>query len=161
MVMLQKRLRRRVPDLTSKNLGQETGVITRLMGDKALVQMEMQPTCESCAARVLCVPDRSGKRILKAANPFGAKIGSRVVVNESDNFLLKLSSIQYGIPLIGFLLGIIICYVIDLSIAEIAPEFIMFAGGITGLGLSALIARNLAQKLAQQGREFFIISKIL
>lgn len=150
-----------MPDLTFQKLEQETGIITRLMGKEALVQMEMQPHCESCAARIFCVPDNSGKRILKAANPIAAKIGNRVVVNQSENLLLKLSFIQYGIPLIGFLLGIVICYVFDLSISEIAPELIMFAGGVIGLVLAALIARNLTQKLAQQGRIFFTVSKIL
>jgi sigma-E factor negative regulatory protein RseC len=150
-----------VPVFASKKHEDETGVITCFLGQEALVQFEMQAACKSCGAQVLCTPDQSGKRILKVANPLRAQVGSRVVISERGNFVFKMSFIQYGIPLIGFVLGIIIFNILEVEISKIAPELIMFLGGLIGLGLAALLARTLMHKLAQQGEALFTVSKIL
>ena len=86
----------------------ETGIVTDLQNGCALVELNLQAACENCGAKVLCVPDENGKRSLKVSNPVNAQIGERVAISESGDFLLKVSAIQYGIPFIGFLLGIFI-----------------------------------------------------
>ena len=71
------------------------------------------------------------------------------------------SAIQYGIPFIGFLLGIFIFYFLNLNIAGIPSELIYFIGGMIGLGLSAMISRKAAQNMAESNRSFFAITKII
>ena len=139
----------------------ETGVVTGVNDGFATVELNLQPACENCGAKVVCVPDQNGKRSLKVANPLHANVGSRVAISESSDFLLKVSMAQYGIPFTGFILGILILYLLNISIAGIAPELILFAGGLAGLGLSALISRLLTQRLAEGNRSFFTVTKIL
>jgi len=139
----------------------ETGIVTGISGEIAEVQLNLQPACETCGAKVLCVPDASGKRRLHVNNPLHARVGSKVAIEETGDFLLKLSAIQYGIPFIGFILGILICYSLDVRLAGIAQELLFFLGGLTGLGAAALIARRLAERLADGNKSFFTITRIL
>jgi sigma-E factor negative regulatory protein RseC len=150
-----------VPDLNSQNSILDTGTITSIQGNEALVTIDAQTTCESCGSRVLCVPDQSGKRILKASNPLNAKIGTRVAVRDTSAFLLKLSFLQYGIPLLGFLIGIILCYITDISLRIIPRELILFGGGVIGLGMGAFVARHFTQRMAENKSAYFTITRIL
>lgn len=139
----------------------ETGIVTDIQGEEALVQLNLQEACETCGARLLCVPDNSGKRILRVANPIHARVGSRVAISEQSGFLLKLSVLQYGIPFIGFLSGIFLLYFTGVTVAALPPELIMFSGGLVGLFLGAVISRRLAGKIAGSGETFFEIARIL
>ncbi len=139
----------------------ETGIITQVQNGNAIVELNIQPACENCGARVLCVPDKDGKRALKVSNPLNAGVGNRVAISESSDFLLKVSAVQYGIPFIGFLLGIIVLYIIDFTIAGIHQELLFFAGGLAGLGISALISRNISKNMAESNRSFFTITKVI
>ncbi len=139
----------------------ETGVVTGVQGDEAIVTLNLQQACASCGARILCVPDNTGKRILRVANPLHANVGSRVAIAEQSGFLLKLSALQYGIPFIGFLTGIFLLYFTQVSVASIPPELIMFFGGLIGLFCGAVISRQLADKIAGSGETFFEIARIL
>jgi positive regulator of sigma E activity len=126
--------------MTSRSSEMETGFVTSIQDSDAIVELSIQESCESCGARLVCVPDQSGKRRLRAANPIGAKVGSQVNITEKSNFLLKVSFLQYGIPFLGFLLGIFL---------------------ITGMMIAALISRYFVEKLAKGNSTFFEISKIL
>lgn len=139
----------------------ETGIVTGIRGSDALVQLSIQPACASCGARVLCVPDGSGNRIIRAANPILAGVGSKVAISEQSGFLLKLSLLQYGIPLAGFLAGIFSMYMLKININFLPAEITMFAGGIIGLFLGAVFSRQAAGKLAGSGNTFFEIVRIL
>ena len=150
-----------MPDMQGTVPEYETGVITRLQDGNAIVELNLQPACENCGARVVCVPDTAGKRALKVSNPLHAQVGSRVVIAESSDFLLKVSAIQYGIPFIGFLAGIFLFYFLKVTVPGVADELIYFCGGLAGLGLSALISRRIAQSLAESGRSFFTITKVI
>ena len=86
----------RVPEMTSRSSDVEIGIVTALRDNDAIVELSIQESCESCGARMICVPDQSGKRRLRAANPLKAKIGSEVNITEKSNILLKVSFLQYG-----------------------------------------------------------------
>ena len=150
-----------MPNINSQSRESDTGIITSIQGSDAIVTIDTQATCESCNARVICIPDKSGKRILKASNPINAKVGSRVAVSETSTFLLKLSFLQFGIPLIGFLIGIILCYISDISSAIIAHELILFTGGIIGLGFAAMLSRYFIERMVENRKAFFVISRVL
>ena len=139
----------------------ETGVVTNLQNGNAIVELNLQPACESCGAKVLCVPDVNGKRALRVSNPLHAQIGNRVAIGESSDFLLKIAAVQYGIPFVGFMLGIFFFYFLNFTINGIAKELIYFTGGLIGLGISAFISRNISQQLAESKKSLFTIIKIM
>ena len=147
--------------MTGRSTEVEIGIITALENDDAIVELSIQESCESCGARMVCVPDHSGKRRLRVANPMRAEIGSQVNIIEKSNFLLKVSFFQYGIPFLGFLLGIFLLYSLDLSIIPAPQELVLFLGGIGGMLVAALISRKYIEKLADGNSTFFEISKIL
>jgi positive regulator of sigma E activity len=147
--------------MTGRSSEVEIGIITALQDDDAIVELTIEESCESCGARMICVPDQSGKRRLRAANPLRAAIGSQVNIIEKSNFLLKVSFFQYGIPFLGFLVGIFLFYSFDLSIIPAPEELVLFLGGIGGMMIAALISRFYIEKLADSNSTFFEISKIL
>ena len=148
-------------EMTSRSSDVEVGVVTALQDDDAIVELSIQESCESCGARMVCVADQSGKRRLRAANTIRAGVGSQVNITEKSNFLLKVSFLQYGIPFLGFLLGIFLLYATDLTMIPVPEELVIFLGGIAGMMIAALISRYFIEKLAEGNSTFFVISKIL
>jgi len=138
----------------------ETGVVINVQGDNAVVELNLNVGCEACGARIVCLPDGSGRKRLNVANPIHAKIGNTVMISETSQFLLKLSALQYGVPLLGFLAGIFLIYYSGFGFGGIPPEVTAFSGGIIGLFLSAFLSRHWAHHLAETGHSFFSIQKI-
>ena len=150
-----------MPDNTSRSSEVEIGVVTALQDNDAIVELLIQESCESCGARIICVPDQSGKRRLRAENSILAEVGTQVNIREKSNFLLKVSFLQYGIPFLGFLSGIFLFYSFDFTINPLPQELIIFSGGIMFMLISALFSRLLIEKIAEGNSTFFVISKIL
>ena len=141
--------------------GSEKGIVTAIQDDDAIIEFSLQETCSSCGARMICVPDNTGKRRLRAANPLNAEIGNQVFITEKSNFLLLISFLQYGLPLILFFIFISIFYISKVSLWSMPPELIWFIGGLLGLFIGALISRHFVERLSQKGGSFFEITKIL
>ncbi len=141
--------------------GSERGVVTALQDNEAIVEFSLQDGCESCGARIICVPDNTGKRRLRAANPQNAGIGDLVSITEKSNFLLLISFLQYGLPLILFFLAILTLYLAKFSLGPVPDELIWFLGGLAGLAVGALISRHFVERLSEKGGSFFEISEII
>jgi positive regulator of sigma E activity len=150
-----------VPDITHTESEAEIGVVTALQGDDAIVEIMEQEICETCGARLVCRPDKTGKRTLRAINSVGAKIGNEVCITEKSNILLKMSFFQYGLPFLGFMAGIFLLYATNLSMIPLPKELLLFLGGIAGLVISAFISRYYVKKLAEGNAHFFEITRIL
>ena len=150
-----------MPDIAHTESEVEIGIVTALQGDDAIVEIMGQEICETCGARLVCRPDQSGKRTLRAANSLGAKIGNEVYITEKSNILLKMSFFQYGLPFLGFMAGIFLLYATDLSMIPLPKELLLFLGGIAGLVISAFISRYYVKKMAEGNAHFFEITKIL
>jgi positive regulator of sigma E activity len=141
--------------------GGEQGIIRQLDGDYALVELQMQEACERCGARVLCVPDGTGKRSIRVLNDKKAREGQWVEIGESESFLLKISAIQYGIPVIGFLIGIFLVYIVSRPVSGLPFELEMFIAGLAGLFLGGCIGRYLLNRIAHTRQTVFSILRIL
>ncbi len=139
----------------------ENGIVTAIQDNCAIVELSIQESCESCGARMVCVADSTGKRRLKATNTLNARVGHRVAITEKSNILLTLSFLQYGVPFIGFLVGIFTLYALNVTIMNLPAELIMFFGGLLGLFLGAVIARSYVERIAEARGSFFEISQIL
>ncbi len=128
----------------------DRGVVVAREGANIRIKVEAGEACESCGARILCSPGGENSRTIVAYNAIDAQVGDKVEVAEEGNLLLKMSAFQYGIPLLGFLCGIGISYVLSDSENN---ELILFLSGLIGLavgaGLSWLGVRRLARRPAQ------------
>ncbi|MCF7803371.1 MAG: SoxR reducing system RseC family protein [Candidatus Marinimicrobia bacterium] len=138
----------------------DKGVVKRIEGERAFVEIADSDACEDCGARILCAPNQSGERGIMAKNTAHAKVGQQVLVTETDDLLLKLSLMQYGLPLLGFLLGIFVLYSFNISLPGIPAEVVWFLGGLAGLGFSGVLSWRWARGAAQTSKHYFEISKI-
>jgi len=138
----------------------DEGIVKRIEGDKAFVVLMENDACEDCGARLLCAPNEKGERGVLAKNMAGATVGQKVLVTESRDLLLKLSLMQYGLPLVGFLLGIFMLYSMGITIAGIADEVVYFLGGLVGLALASAVSWKWAAIASQNEDNYFEISKI-
>ena len=138
----------------------DEGIVQRIEGDKAFVTLMENDACEDCGARIMCAPGEEGERGVLARNQIGAVIGQKVQVTESRDLLLKLSLMQYGLPLLGFLLGIFALYFSKITVAGIADEVVYFVGGLVGLTLMSAVSWKWAALASQDEDNYFEITKI-
>ncbi|MFH1852196.1 MAG: SoxR reducing system RseC family protein [Candidatus Neomarinimicrobiota bacterium] len=136
----------------------DRGKVAAIDGDLARVIIEAGSACESCGARILCAPGAGKSRSLTAVNQAGARVGDLVTVEESGGLLLKLSLLQYGLPLLGFITGVAGTWLLP-AVRE--AELLLFIGGLIGLGLGGLLAWLIVRRMARQTRHFFVVSRIL
>ncbi len=111
----------------------ESGVVTRLQGDKALVRLERTESCQKCAAKLFCRPGSKGTNEMLAYNRLDARIGDRVKISETGNLLLKISLMQFGVPLLGLLMGILALNGFDFSGLPLPKELVLSLGGLIGI----------------------------
>jgi len=150
-----------VPEITARQSGSETGIVKAIIDNEAIIELSAQETCESCGAKMICLPDGSGRRQLRASNPAHAHVGNLVAVSEKSNFLLLVSFFQYGVPLIFFFLFILTFYLTGMTLWSWPKELVWFFGGLAGIFCGALVSRFFLERLAASGSSFFEISDIL
>jgi len=136
----------------------DTGTITKIVGDIVTISFESTDNCDGCSIRFLCSPKSYQDKIIKLKNTINAKIGEKVAVSEASNILLKLSFLQYGSPLIGFLLGIIIATQFNIYLQPI--ELYQFLCGLLGLGLAGLISYMIIRIMAKNPNKLYKYKKI-
>ncbi len=116
------------------------GIVRLVQGDTAFIEVEDLDACVNCGAKALCGPGARKEGILRARNVLRATVGQRVGLAEYHSVLTKLSLIQFGIPMLGFFLGVLISYYSKLSIPSIADELVLFCFGLAGLLLGGAIS---------------------
>lgn len=133
----------------------ETGIVTKIRGNEVFIELNPNSACESCGARVVCTPNSKGKRIIKAENTINAQIGQQVKIDENSNVTLKITAFQYGIPLLGFVLGLILSYVTNLRIEPLPVELVQFALALLGLFIFAAFSKCYFKEFAKMRFYFF------
>lgn len=83
---------------------EEEGIIIEVKDDKVLVRPERSDRCEGCPVEY-CVPDGSGRLMIEATDPLGAKVGQRIRLEIRERELVWYSFLLYGVPLISLLVG--------------------------------------------------------
>jgi len=108
----------------------ETATVVNLQEGWAMVELNEKETCHECGAKMICRPNATGKRILRIPNTIGAGVGDQVLIEQIGANQLKLTMIQYGLPLGGFLAGVLIAgRYIKHSVYGIPVEIVqMFCG---------------------------------
>ncbi|MGC9364209.1 MAG: SoxR reducing system RseC family protein [Fidelibacterota bacterium] len=127
----------------------ETGVVIDLEGDVATVELSENEHCHNCGARLICRPAESGKRIIKLKNRLNAQPGDRIFIEQSDKQQLQLACMQYGLPLLAFILGILISgSIIKASLLGIPKEVWQFLVALCFVLLAGLGTRRWANRKA-------------
>lgn len=136
----------------------DTGTVTDIKGGFATIIFESADDCKDCGIKFLCSPGADNQKSITLENTINAKLGDKVAVTEASNVLLKISVLQYGVPLIGFLAGIIISTQMNIKLNPI--ELYQFICGLIGLGLGGLISNSIIKRMAKKPGTLFKISKI-
>ena len=136
----------------------DTGKITKIDDNFATIAIDSTDDCKDCGIRFLCSPGSEKEKIFRFENTIDAKIGDRVAISEASNILLKLSFLQYGLPLIGFFLSIVIGTQIPIKLQPI--EFYQFLCGLFGLGLAGIISYLIIKRMAKKPGNYFKFDKI-
>ena len=111
----------------------ESGVVTQVMADKAIVKLVRSESCDKCAARIICRLGDGDSREMLAFNPVQAAVGDHVEISETGNLLLILSLLQFGVPLSGLILGVFTVYWLQPGSSFLSKEVLMSMGGLIGL----------------------------
>ena len=135
----------------------ESGIVKEITGDNAIVRLERNDSCKKCSARIICRPDSEGFREARALNLINADVGDQVEISESGNFLLILSIMQFGVPLLGLISGIFLLNAVDLSVFSLPKELIMSIGGLVGLLAGGFITWIWAKYIAGKKTSVFRI----
>ena len=136
----------------------DKGIITNIDGNIFTISIKTEDNCEGCGIRFLCSPGSDKDKTITLENTVDAKLGDRVAVSEASNILLKLSFLQYGLPLIGFLLGVIIATQFKIQLQPV--ELYQFLCGLLGLGLAGLISYMIIKRMAKISSKYFKFEKI-
>ena len=136
----------------------DTGRITKIDDNFATIAIDSTDDCKDCGIRFLCSPGSDKDKIITLENTIEAKVGDRVAISEASNILLKLSFLQYGSPLIGFLFGIIIATQLNIKLQPV--ELYQFLCGLLGLGLAGLISYLIIKRMAKKPGKFFKFEKL-
>jgi len=136
------------------------GIVRFVQGETALVEVGNLDACSDCGAKMICGQGTRKQGMLRARNVIHATVGQVVGLTESNGILLKLSLIQYGIPLVGFLLGVFIPSIFNLSVPFIASEFVLFCFGTLGLCIGGAISWKWMVQASKIYTDFFEISTI-
>ncbi len=136
----------------------DIGIIAKIEGNYVTITIETTDSCKDCGIRFLCSPGSDKEKTITLGNTIDAKVGDRVSITETSNILLKLSFLQYGLPLIGFLLGIVFGTQTNVKLQPV--EFYQFLFGLLGLGLAGLISYLIIKGMAKKPSKFFKFEKI-
>jgi len=139
----------------------EIGKIVEINGDVASVELLENDHCHSCGAKMICRPGDTGRRILKLRNTLNASVGNRILIEQSDKNQLKLAFMQYGFPLLGFLITIIIASsLIKKSVVGIPAELLQFGIACIALLLAGLLSRIWANRKSSTDFSVFSMKEI-
>lgn len=84
----------------------EEGIVKESKNGLATIINSDSDNCGECSAKIYCKPGNSNKRSLTVKDPFRVHIGDKVKVSIKGSYILRISFLIYGIPLILLLAGI-------------------------------------------------------
>jgi len=123
----------------------ETGVIQAIDNKQLTISFTIGDACDTCGLKVVCAPGKTSDRQLILPNPGNFSVGQKIQVEELSNLELHLALIQFGLPMIAFLAGLGVGFILPQNM--IAKELMAFLVALLGLGFSFFTARALVQKI--------------
>ena len=125
----------------------ETGFIQSADGTEVTILFTTVDACDTCGLKVICAPGKQTERLLTLPHSGEFQPGQKVQIEEHSNLELHLALIQFGLPMLAFLIGLFIGYFLPFQ--NVLPrELSAFLVACVGLGLSFFAARHLVQNIA-------------
>ncbi len=115
----------------------ETGIVTQIKGEYAVVKTQRAAGCGACTEKETCHSMGGGKEIeFTATNAAHAGVGDQVVLDFKTSRMLKLSMLIYIFPILALVIGAVIGHNwaisagIDPSVGAAVPGFLAFFAAI-------------------------------
>ncbi len=138
----------------------DTGKVVKTEGEIAHILVKTGDQCISCGAKKLCSPMSIEERIIIAGNSVGASVNETVHVEETGSITLIIGLLQYGLPLIGFIAGILICYWVFPEFNFLPIEIVQFIAGLIGVVIGGVFARYKIEQISKNVEKYLTISKV-
>lgn len=122
------------------------GVVKEIKGSRVVVTMERQDICGDCHACEML----SGKKActLTCETYVPCQIGDKVEVSLTNEYFLKATYLIYGVPLIGFLVGLVVGCGISKAINGYYSDWMIVGCMLLGTGLGVLYIKKKDKKEA-------------
>lgn len=133
----------------------DRGVISTLDDRRVQISFPDTDACGSCGLKIICAPAKPGSRTLTLKNPGDLELGQWVQVAELADLELHLALIQFGLPLLLFLSGLLAAYYLS-PMFVCPPELSGLLGGLLGLGFSFPLAKALVKRIADKISERYL-----
>ena len=136
------------------SLGCETGQVVGLEERYAVVELEENEACKGCGARALCTPGDSKKK-LRVLNSIEAEVGDGVLLELDHSQQLKMAAMHYGLPLVGFVAGVLLgTLLVAKPVGGLPVEIGQFVCGVVLMMLCGLGAHYWSKSFSAKGVEF-------
>jgi len=140
----------------------EVGRVINVSTGYVWVELEPGPACHECGAKIICRPNSSGKRQLRVANTLNATIGDRVLIDFYGERQFGLSLLQYGLPLVCFLVGVLLSSLwITAPVAGIPADLIHFGMGLAMLAVAGGIIFIISRRLSRRAFSVYYLKSVL
>jgi len=140
---------------------EETGIVTKVDGNMAMVLVQKKSACDGCSVEGACKATPEGMEI-EALNAVHAKVGQRVKILMTPGEYLKGTIIVYGIPLIVFIAGAIFGKNIgEKYFTDMNSDIIAAITGFVSLLLSLAAARIWSRKRESKAEYKPVIEEII
>lgn len=143
---------------------QTNGKVVYIEGENAIILMlpQRSPSRYSLPIfPVMPLKSRNEPVRIPVPNTMNLKPGDLVELTETSSFLIKLSAIQYGIPGIGFIGGLVAGYFFHPQSIPFPLEVYQFLLGLGGLILTGFTGYKWAKVLASKPENFYRIERVL
>jgi len=125
------------------------GIVRAVNGDTLTVEFERREACGNCQA---CMHGSTSCAKHTITLKGKADVGDEIVVEMDESHIMAASAAAYMIPFAGFMIGLIVSYLLKLS------EPLMALGAVAGTAAAYLIMRMLDPYLSKGRWEHKIVS---
>ncbi len=134
----------------------QIGIVSEVYDSFAVVEVSRKSACEGCHANAdgacgACVAFGDKKTTAKAANPVGAKIGDRVIIETESKTVVLYAAAVFLFPII---LGIIGYFVGGLAAHTAAP----YVGALAGFVAAFIVVWLTLNRVASKRYDVKIVS---
>jgi sigma-E factor negative regulatory protein RseC len=133
----------------------EIGRVIEKNGNKLIIELSPSSYCSSCK---LCQRGNEDNFILEVLDKCSAKPGDFVSIEISKSSYYKATILIYIVPLIFFILGTIIGYIIG-NYFKKDSQILGFVFGLLFLSLSYLVIRFIDRKIQKKSSDYIPVAK--
>ena len=128
----------------------EKGQVIEMKDDLVVIKMTRTEACAKCRACVAGLTER--EMIMEAENHCDAQIGDWVELSMIESGFFSAVLIMYGIPLIGFMAGLLSTYFLIMPkyFPESSSDLPSFFVGLIGTGIAYLWIRSQEDRWKQR-----------